>query len=285
MYLELQCPAHFNNKLFAKLHAGMAGVRAAVQRTPGATGLAVIITNDYADSPPEPKLSKLPGTNKDGEALSRALTGLTFAVHWRKNVDEVDLKTIVNEISRLDYSTVKDYCCILFIFAGHGREGDSLFMRNGSTIHVIEDIINPLVPENAMDIGTIPKAFLIDACRGKEKTGTVLVPRGGADIESRGGDLIDRLKVAGKGGYLLAYSTLPSHKAYESKDEGGVWLSMIAKFLEERKHLESLETLLTKANEELGEWLQHGKHTFQQPERYSRINKIICLDPNGKGCV
>lgn len=254
-----------------------------VRTTPGANGLAVIITNDnYSRSPPRLKLANLPGAARDGLALKQALSGLKFAVHLARNISTDALRGLVYGISCLRYHMVKDYCCIIFIFAGHGCEGDYLYMPDGGTVQVGTDIVNPLVPENSVDIGSIPKVFLIDACRGTEDTKVVFVPRGSLDSsEARGGSLIHRIKVAARGEYLLAYSTMPRHKAYEIPGEGGVWLSTLARLLNERQHLQSFESLLTKVNEELKEKLQ-GAMNFQQPERYSRINGFISLDPNSR---
>ena len=266
----------------------MAGeVRGAVEKAPGAVGLAVIITNDYSTTPREKDLDALPGTLKDGNALSDALTGLKFAVCWTKNVDKGTFGEIIRDISHLKHSMVKAFQCILFVFAGHGDIGDIIFMQDGAKIHLEEEVITPLRPENSKEIGNIQKAFLIDACRGKEDTGTALVPRSGCvpneSGNERGGSIVTTETPKG-GGILVAHSTLHSHKSYESKEVGGVWLSTVARLLKERKYLFSLEYLLTKANEEIMKE-KNGDSTrvksFQQPVKKSTINKVICLDPNG----
>lgn len=254
-----------------------------VRARPGAHGLAVIVANDdYSQSPPHLRLENLPGAARDGQALSQALGGLNFAVHLVKNISRHALMQLVHEMSRLRYHMVKDYCCILFVFAGHGCEGDYLYMPSGEKVQVAGEVVGPLVPASSQEIGNIPKVFLIDACRGSGDTDTVLVPRSSlAGGGARGGTLIDRIRVAAEGEYLLAYSTLPRRKAYEVPGKGGVWLSTLARLINERQHLQSFEGLLTKVNEEVKGRLQ-GEKSFQQPERYSRINGFICLDPRGK---
>ena len=256
-------------------------VERVVRAIPGAIGLAVIITNeDYTSSPPALGLVSLPGAARDGQVLSQALTRLNFAVHHVRNTSHHALRQVVYEISHLKYHMVRDYRCIMFVYAGHGCEGDLLYMPEGARVHLGEEIITPLLPGSANDIGGIPKVFLIDACRGSKDTDTVFVPRG-IRLNNRGGSLMERVKVTAMGEYLLAYSTMPRHKAFEVERQGGVWLSTLARLLNERRYLDSLENLLTKVNEEIQERLQ-GTGNFQQPEKYSRINKIISLDPNGE---
>ena len=254
-------------------------IKTAVLKNPEATGLALIITNDdYSKCRPQ---NNLPGTARDGEALKTALTELNFAVHWKQNASEKDLKGLINEISRLEFKMVQKYCCVMVVFAGHGNEGDILCMTDGTKVHIGADIVDPLLPGRAKDIGAIPKVFLIDACRGGGTTETVLVPRSSSspDPGPRGGDLVEQVKIAGKGEYILAYSTIPQHKAYEI-EKGGIWLSTLVKFLDERQYLENLDTLLTMVSKKIKENLQSMEY-FQQPQKVSTLNDIISLDPNG----
>ncbi len=252
-------------------------VSSATLRSPGAIGLAVIITNDYSNSPAAAAqgLERLDGALLDGRALSSAFTALRFAVCWIKNADRHSLGKVMWELRNLQFSSVSKYRCILFIFAGHGCEGDQLIMQDGAKLGVVPDIIEPLLPKNSLHIGNIEKIFLIDACRGKEKTQTTLVPRSAPS--ERGGSLVSMQEVAQEGGFMLAYSTLPLHKAYEDPRNGGLWFSTLARLLREKRHLCSVDDLLTQVNAELKKRMHSSQ--FQQPERWSRLNKIICLNP------
>ena len=242
-----------------------------VQNELGAIGLAVIVTNDYTDTT---KLDDLVGTLCDGKNLSEAFTKLRFAVHWERNVDQNELKKIIDEISSLEYQLVENYRCIIFIFAGHGCEGDNLFMQDGTTINICKDIIDPLLSTKS---NKVQKIFLIDACRGRKDT---IVPRCNGPPEEL---MVASMKeIPNKGGFLVAYSTMPQHKAYEDKQKGGLWFSTFVKLLQVKKYLSlSIEDLLTEVNGEMEREMQRsGK--FQQPEKISRLSKIVYLDPNCK---
>ena len=250
----------------------------------GATGLVVIITNDYSSTPRIPGSEDLPelkGTLHDGHMLSSAFTGLGFAVCWQRNVSGHAMVAIITELKNLKFSDMKGYGSIIFVFAGHGCEGDYLWMQDRTKIQ-ISNVVDPLLPKNAQQIASIKKAFLIDACRGKQTTETVVVPRSSSPPDTRGGSLMDVMKVCGDGNFLLAYSTLPMHKAYENPGSGGVWLSTVARLLSERRYLFSLECLLTEVNEEMMGKMQGQGSSSQQPEKLSRLNGHINLDPRCK---
>lgn len=245
-------------------------VEAAVKGKPGAKGLAVIITNDYSTNP---NVIDLPGTVCDGKALSSALTALNFAVCWEQNVREDQLGKIIREMSNLKHTNVKNYRCIFFIFSGHGSKDDCLIMEDNKSLNLHEKIISPLLPGKAKRIGNIQKVFLIDACRGELETSTTSVPRSSIIMN------LERIQLPKEGGFLVAYATMPSHSTYETPGCGGVWLSRVARLLDERAYLDSFESLLTKVNEILLSELQDKKSQLQQPERFSRLNKIINLEP------
>lgn len=255
----------------------MAGlVESVIRKTAGAIGLAVIITNDYSTG--GGSVEQLKGTERDGQALSNAFTALRFAVCWEKNVPGSILAGIISEISHLKYDLVKDYECMIFIFAGHGCEGDYLLMQDCRKLQIMDDIVTPLLPKNARLIGGIKKAFLIDACRGKQETQTQVVPRSssnpGEASKSRGGSSVELKRVPSEGNFLIAYSTMPLHRAYEESNKGGVWLSTVAQLLKERKHLNSLESLLAEANDRMPQFRS------QQSERLSRVG-LISLERSG----
>jgi hypothetical protein len=190
---------------------------------------------------------------------------------------------MVAEIRNLKFHQVKDFCGIIFVFAGHGGEGDYLWMQDGTKLQIIRDVIDPLLPKNAKEVGNIKKAFLIDACRGEQPTQTTVMLRSSYDPELRGLEwsLVDAMKMHGGGNFLIAHSTLPMLKAYENTGSGGVWLSTLAELLSQKKYLFSLEYLLTAVNEEMVKKMQGSSFQqpeFQQPEKWSRLDGHLSLE-------
>lgn len=250
--------------------ASKESVNGVIKGKPGARGLAVIVTNDYNSNA---DLKSLAGTHKDGEAMESALIALNFAVYWEKNVAEDKMKQIIGDVQSLKKKLVGSYLqYIFFIFSGHGSEGDCLVMEDGSFLRVNEELISPLLAKSAKEIGTLPKVFLIDACRGKNPTKTVYVemPKNASSASKS-----SKIRFPEEGGYLLGYATIPMHMSYET-NSGGWWLSKVAKLLKDKMYLNSIETLFT----EVSRQMVLGKNS-QQPEVILRLNAHINLEPTG----
>ena len=244
-------------------------------------GIAIIITNDYSTRS-RPQLRPLPGTQIDGQNLSAQFSGRGYAVYWRKNVTKDEFLGLMKELQCLDCESVKDFDSIFFIFSGHGWEDDCLYMQDSKEVQINRDVMSPLLPKSFPEIGNIPKVFLIDACRGGEKTECVLVPRGKIEeIGSRGGKEVIKIPVPEKGNCLVAFSTMPKFEAYEDADRGGVWFSTLTEELGSLKRKCSIDDILTEVNKKMVAKLAEKMdcRQIQQPEKLSRLNKIVYLYP------
>ena len=255
------------------------------------SGLAVIVTNDYATSD---KYQTLLGTVKDGEQLRAAFERFNFFVYYRSNVNLESLQLILREVASLNFCLVKNYICIAFAFSGHGIAPDKLVLQDSDSVP-ISDITLSLLLGNSHTLATIPKVFLIDACRGNSGTRTVLVPRGGKEeigmpplMTERGGKVLPQVNVPAEGNFLLAHSTMPNHKAFETEGSGGRWCSIVAEHMQQLEEAKSLDDILTDVNESMMEMLQKDggclEH-YQQPEKHSRLNKKVIFDPKCTGML
>lgn len=262
---------------------------------PDSKGLAVIITNDYRENS---GYTELTGTIEDGDRLKTAFEKLGFAVHWEKNASLETLKRLVYELGDLEYESVKDYKCIALVFSGHGVTGGELITQDGKSFDTCSQLISPILPGRAPKIGGIPKIFVIDACRGDNRTETVKVPKiatgkgnavdddselsrpkpeGDPVHQKKGGYEIPLQDLPKEGNFLVAYSTLPGCIANEYKGQikGSLWLDIIARKVQECDV--SVEDLLTDVNEELLNKCREEKYDYQQPEKVSRLNKRLYL--------
>ena len=261
---------------------------------PGSKGLAVIITNDYLGVS---GYTELTGTTEDGKRLKTAFEKLEFDVHWERNARLEKLQRLMRELRDLEYESVKHCKCIALVFSGHGITGGELITQDGKRFNTCHEFISPILPGEASQIGGIPKIFLIDACRGDNKTETVKVPKiatgkgnateGDSDLprpkpegdpvhQRKGGYEIPLLDLPQKGSFLVAYSTLPGCIAneYNGQMKGSLWLDIIARKLQED---ETVENMLTDVNEELLSKCQKEGYDYQQPEKLVRLNKRLYL--------
>ena len=250
-----------------------------------ARGLVIIITNDYKDSQPKlPRdhrpLEELLGTKIDGENLRKAFHELQFTVHWIHNIALDKFTELIHQAtSYTGYTKCKRYKCVVFVFSGHGDEGDLVYLQDGSQVSIGDEIIAPFLPKKSLNLGKFQKVFLFDACRGKQNTETVEVPKGqspkGKVDESRGATVLEKIRIPDRGNFLVAYSTMPSHLAFEKASEGGAWLQRVAKRIIEDRN-SSIDDVLTAVNKDL---IEAGAKNTQQPEKLSRLNDVVYLHP------
>ena len=264
-------------------------VESILQSKPRISGFALVISNDYVDSP---GLSPIHGTEKDGEVMRDAFAHLNIAVLWKKNLSQEETIRSILEVTNCTKHPATECSCIAFVFSGHGNDvdGGKLFTQDGRMV-AIRDIIRPFLPKNAPHIGNVPKLFFIDACRGCKEVEPVAVPKGRNELTRtrpgtfgaarttqrvRGATVLSQL-VPGEGNFLLAYSTMHNYQAYEMAGRGGLWMTTLARKL--RSSRASIDDILTEVNEEMLAIYQAGKggNKMQQPEKISRLNKKVFL--------
>ena len=235
-----------------------------VQANPTANGLAIIVSNDYT---PLPDLESLTGTYKDALHMKATFEILKFGVLHKHNINKVEFLDLMSQTANFTCYP-ESYKRVAIVFSGHGANNYQLYMQDGNLIRM-EEIFYPFFPERAPLIGSIPKLFFIDACRGEGDNPGVMVPRGGEEVIMS--------KVPQQSNFLVAYSTIPGYKSYEARGVGGIWLTKLADEL--KKKDASVLDILTKVNKKMKKKYQRpGWGTFmQQPELVSRLNEGVYL--------
>ena len=242
-------------------------------------GAIIIVSNGSPQG-----YSKLDGPAKDRENLVKAFRDLgNFDIYEKENLSESDLENCIAALS--SHMFMESYRCFIFIFTGHGKE-DCVITHDGKEFPIYEKIIEPLLPDKAENIKTIPKIFLFDSCRGKEKTLT----RGGQMHESR---LLKKLaeheEVTKEGNILVAYSTLDGTYSFDREDgRGGTWLSKVSKLIKKGEwYMDSIELFLTEVSSRMQEEMRKVPKKkdlrFLQPVRVSLLNQHVCLNPTPSG--
>ena len=231
-------------------------------QNPRVNGFALILTNDYGGV--GGALPILYGARVDGRKMSETMESLNIETHWEHNATATLTRRLVRETAGCQY--LPNYRRLAFIFSGHGTTKHYLYTQDGKHVN-FHDIMKQFYPDQSPHLGAIPKLFLIDACRGSLPTQPVLVTKGGHDVT---------LKVPEKSNFLVAYSTIPDHRAHENKDQGGIWMHILAEKL--RTTDASVLDVLTKVNAQLcREYHTDQVGCFQQPELISRLNEEVHL--------
>ena len=233
-------------------------------QNPRVNGLALIFTNDYGEVGASSHLPTLSGARVDGRKMCETMELLNFETHWERNATATVTRRLVRETARCQ--CLPNYKRLVFIFSGHGTTKHFLYTQDGKQVN-FHDIMKQFYPGQSPHLGAIPKLFFIDACRGSLQTQPVLVTKGGHDVS---------LKVPEQSNFLVAYSTMPDHRAHESKETGGIWMNILAEKL--RTTDASVLDVLTKVNTELcREFHTDQVGCYQQPELVSRLNEEVHL--------
>ncbi len=239
-------------------------------------GFALIISNDYINTPELPTLT---GTEVDAKLMDETFKALNFDTVRVRNLGKGRLVKLVHETAGRNYP--KSCKAIAVVFSGHGHLNNCLYIQDGNKV-AIREIVEEFLPSKAPMIGSIPKLFFIDACRGDATTQSVTVPRGSGvhcEVFQKGGNEVATLQVPSQGNFLLAHSTMPNYKAYELKGKGGIWMTSLAGKL--RTSRKSVEDILSEVNADMMQLFQSPDWSgrMQQPEKLSRLNKVVYLHP------
>ena len=256
------------------------------------SGKAFIVSNDYDCAV---NFDKLKGTHKDAERMAHAFTHLGYDVVPRRNLMYDELTSFISEAASFPYAPSHER--LVFIFSGHGVSGDKLFdeygrprgntggkicSQEGGTIE-IEKIIDQFKPDKHQVLGRMARLFFIDACRGSEEDIGVTLPFRTRGMSERGGKFLIPDRVPKQGNILVAYSTLPNHKAYE-KSDGGLWMTLLTEAIVTQN--DDIAAVLTEVRGRLMKQCQ-SYPAFQTPQCINQLTeRINFLAESGKhACI
>ena len=239
-------------------------LRESILRRPVGNGLAIIIANENSSDPGHQPLD---GARRDLENMKETFEVLRFATLSILNASKEQVLAAVRAAAKFK-KYPPSYKRIAFAFSGHGDK-NVVYAHDGAID--TNQLYEPLQPLNAPHLADIPKLFFMDACRG---------PIEDVEVVARGKTepFWDRTVVPPYGNYMyvLAFSTMPSMRAYEAKDIGGLWMNIVSRQL--RTNRKSILDVLTEVNHELlKEFRSHGFEVRQQPVLESAINDTIGL--------
>ena len=107
-------------------------------------------------------LKDLDGGKDDEDGLNVLFTTLGFEVIVHQNITAKEMRSTVEEYSRMDH---KGRAFILILLS-HGGEGDVVYGTDGGEVEV-ERLEQLFYTTSCPSLAGVPKVFLIDACRGK----------------------------------------------------------------------------------------------------------------------
>ena len=216
-------------------------------------GIAFVLSNGYNSSV---KLGELKGAHKDAEKMVEVFTQLRYEVVARRNLTHDELIRFISEAASRAYEP--SYKRLVFTFSGHGVAGETLYDKHGrrrgnasgklcseeGNEIEIEEIIDQFKPDKHPALGRMARLFFFDVCRGNEEDYGVQARGMDESIHyyERGGQFLVHDRVPKNGNILVAYSTLPNHKAYELQS-GSLWIKFLTEAILNQN--DDIATILT----------------------------------------
>ena len=224
-------------------------------------GLAILIGMNYSTTP---SLDTLSGTEIDIQKMSETFSFLRFAVIKLQNYNKDELIKRLSFIR--DYAITNKVTCnrLAVTFSGHGKMGE-LYLQDGKTIKT-DELFDHFSPTRVGHQIAKVQMFFVDTCRGDTVDHGIYT--------SRGGNLKDK-RIPSMSDILIAYSTTPQHKAYESKGRGGLWLSLLTRELEQSD--KAITEVLVDVNRHLRKECERNNIAFQTAEFTSYLTENIYL--------
>ncbi|XP_046376831.1 caspase-3-like isoform X1 [Haliotis rufescens] len=206
-------------------------------------GQAVILNNRDFDR--HTGMGTRSGTDVDASNIYQNLKALGFTVEMHTNKTTGDMKKIMTEAAKKDFSNSDCFACVIL---SHGEEG-AVYGTNGPV--EIKDLVDPFKGHRCQSLAGKPKLFFIQACRGQ-----------GLD---EGVDVSDALGVKGDGDedvemapvtyripteadFLMAYSVVPGYFSWRNSSRGSWFIQALCAVLEKYGHKLDLMTMMTRVN-------------------------------------
>lgn len=243
-----------------------------LKTTPGAVGIALIVSNDHKGTDRELKT-----TETDGEFMKEAFEWLGYATLHMHNWNLTQLEELLRTANETSYP---ESCRrIAFVFAGHGRNNDhgrineeclQLVMNDRKPIdfHSVKKYLSPS-PEKPQG-GTIGsdmvRLFFLDTCRGKEHDAGMQVPS-----RTRGDTDFIRIPKEFYDNYLICFST---RDGFAASDDGDFLPCVAEKLTTCDEHITAA---LTEAQAEMQDKFQNPEHPIQSPETINRLTTKVYL--------
>ena len=253
-----------------------------LKTTPGAVGLALIVSNDHKGTGRELKT-----TETDGEFMKKAFKWLGYATLHMHNWNLTQLEELLRTANETPYP---ESCRrIAFVFAGHGKEIEKKHLQEIEKKHLQEiekkhlqlvmndrkaidfdSVKKYLSPSPENPHGTIGsdmvRLFFLDTCRGKQHDAGMQVP-------SRTREDIDSTRIPEKfyENYLVCFST---RDGFAASDDGD-FLPCVAEKLTTCD--EYITAALNEAKAEMQGKFQNPEHPIQSPETIDSLTTKVYL--------
>ncbi|XP_072539794.1 caspase-8-like [Salminus brasiliensis] len=200
-------------------------------------GLCVIINNMTFDPP----LKDRKGSDTDEESLKEVFSWLGFTVEVHRNQTAEQMRALLEAYGQKNHMGDCFVCCILSHGSSEGVHG-----TNGGVVSS-EDIFGPFKGTSCPSLANKPKAFFIQACRGKDYQLPVDVEADNLEAEEAEEepefemDTVEMITIPADGDFFVARSTVKGFFSFRDTLSGSWFIQSLCRQL--KKHCPKCEDI------------------------------------------
>ncbi|XP_067672894.1 caspase-3-like [Haliotis asinina] len=206
-------------------------------------GLAIILNNRDFDR--HTGMGTRTGTDIDASNIYQRLKGLGFTVKMHTNKTTGEMKSIMDQAAKEDYSRSDCFACVIL---SHGEEG-AVYGTNGPI--EIKELVDPFKGHRCLSLAGKPKLFFIQACRGQGldegvDVSDALGTKGDADDDVEMAPVTYRIPT--EADFLMAYSVVPGFFSWRNSARGSWFIQALCAVLEKYADKMDIMTMMTRVN-------------------------------------
>jgi caspase 3 len=206
-------------------------------------GLVLIINNQNFVCTEERK-----GSDKDVDRILDTFENLNFKTRSFMNQTKQQMKELVENYSKRDYSN--DSCFICFIIS-HGDNGQIL-CSDEMLIDLKKEIIKPF--QINQTLVNKPKLFFIQACRGNGVMPNIESLDISYDLIEEDSNIeTDACKIPIGADFLYSYATVEGYKAFRDRNRGSWYIQILCDLISNKAASEELSRILLEVNDRIAE--------------------------------
>jgi len=184
------------------------------------------------------------GTKEDCENLKNTLVALNFEVSIHEDLSYKEIKDVLDKVSAEDHSQAD---CLFVAVMTHGwGEG---FVYGKDKPYRVDKMWENFTIKKCPTLAAKPKIFLIQACRGTNKSNAG-VPMTKVQTDGAGKDSL-MFKTPNHSDFVIMFSTIPSYVSWRDLDKGSWLVQSFCRVLDEEKYYDDFLSLLTKTSHEI----------------------------------
>ncbi|XP_019617954.1 PREDICTED: uncharacterized protein LOC109465244 [Branchiostoma belcheri] len=219
------------------------------------------------------------GTDVDAENLERLFEALYFTTERWNNLRAPVMNLVLEDFAQRSHT--QSQCCLVAILSHGGEDG---VYSTDERLLSHADILRKFDRNNCPELGSKPKVFFMQACRGTDKDPGSLATDSGDTFRKDETAIPDTnrtfaARVPNLTDVYLAYSTTPGHVSWRDCAGGSWFIQVLVSVFLQYAATKDINQLMTKVNYEVSRRFESDKHHKQMPAPVNMLTKDLYFFP------